>query len=83
MTDAAQHLLDEALKLSNSERGALARDLISSLEDAPYEPAEEVDAAWAEEIRRRVERVQAGQPGIPADEAIAEARAKLRERRGQ
>ena len=53
-----------------------------SLEDAPYDPAGEVEAAWAEEIRRRLERVRAGEPGIPAGDVIAEARAHLRERRG-
>ena len=83
MTDAAQHVLDEALRLSNEERAALARDLIVSLEDAPYDPAEEVEAAWADEIRRRVARVRAGEPGIPANDVLTEARARLRKRRGQ
>mgnify|MGYP000742822691 CR=1 FL=1 len=41
------------------------------------------DAPWAEEIRRRVADVRAGHPGIPADQVIEEARARLEERRGE
>ncbi len=83
MTNAAEHLLNEALKLTTRERAALARDLIASLEDQPLEPADEVEAAWAEEIQRRVERVRAGEPGIPADQVLQEARDRLKRRRGQ
>ena len=83
MTAAAQRLLEEVLKLPAEDRAALAHDLILSLEDEPYAPPEEVEAAWAEEIRRRVAEVRGGQPGIPADQVIDEARARLKERRGR
>lgn len=55
MADAAR-LLEEALALTADERAHIARHLIHSLEP------EDVDAAdaWNEEIRRRVDEIQAG-----------------------
>jgi len=54
--DAAQ-LLTEALRLSDEERAALAGELIQSLEK---EVDTDAEAAWAAEIRARLERVDAG-----------------------
>ena len=50
-------LLTLALELPPEERAALAERLIQSL-DSPVEDG--VDAAWSEEIRRRLERLDAG-----------------------
>ena len=58
MTDRAEHLLDEALKLSDSERAELATRLIQSLD---AEADSEVDAAWAAEIERRCAALDAGE----------------------
>ncbi|MBI1900394.1 MAG: addiction module protein [Planctomycetia bacterium] len=57
MTDTAARLLAEALNLSESDRGDLAARLIQSLEPSPDA---DVDSAWAEEIKRRVEDYHAG-----------------------
>ena len=57
MTKAAETLLHEAMKLEVSERAELASELLASLEG---EPEEEVEAAWAAEIQRRIERIEAG-----------------------
>lgn len=57
MTKAAETLLHEAMKLAVSERAELASELLASLEG---EPEEEVEAAWAAEIQRRIERIEAG-----------------------
>ena len=81
MTDAAQHLLDQALKLSHKERAALAADLLASL-DSGVDSQDEVDAAWAVEIRKRLERVRAGESGIPWESVQAEIEARLKERHG-
>ena len=59
MTAAAQRLLDQALKLSAEERATLARSLLSSLSEEVSEA--EADRAWGEEIRRRLERIEAGE----------------------
>jgi putative addiction module component (TIGR02574 family) len=53
----AKKLLAEALRLSEEERAALAGELIQSL-DHDVDP--DAEAAWSEEIRARLERVDAG-----------------------
>lgn len=45
--------------LARRSAAALAAELIHSL-DEPEEPAEEVETAWAEEIRQRLADVDAG-----------------------
>ncbi len=57
MTKAAQNLLEEALKLDVSERADLAAELLASLDG---EPDDQVEAAWAAEIQRRIDRIEAG-----------------------
>jgi len=57
MTRAARDLLEEALKLDVSERADLAAELLASLDG---EPEEQVEAAWAAEIQRRIDRIEAG-----------------------
>lgn len=70
-------LLDEALALSEDQRAALVNSTLAS------RPSPEVEAAWAQEIARRVEDVRSGSAElIPADQAIAEIRESLRTRRG-
>jgi putative addiction module component (TIGR02574 family) len=56
-TRLAEKLLEQALALSTEERGMLASRLIESLDD---EVDEDAEAAWAEEIRRRVEEIDLG-----------------------
>ena len=52
-----KQLLAEALQLPPEERAALAGELIQSLDT---EVDDEAEAAWSAEIRRRVERLEAG-----------------------
>lgn len=58
MTERAEHLLDEALKLSEAERADLAARLIQSLDP---DTDTEVDAAWAAEIERRCAALDSGE----------------------
>ena len=59
-------LVDEALRLPESDRAALAAALISSLDSAPEDAA----AAWDEEIRRRLDELDRGEVlTIPWEEA--------------
>jgi putative addiction module component (TIGR02574 family) len=64
----------QALKLSPEERAQLADRLIASLfED------KEVEDAWAAEVERRIDEIEAGRSKlIPAAEAIAKARAAVK-----
>lgn len=57
MTKTAETLLREAMKLDVAERAGLAAELLASLEG---EPEDEVQAAWATEIQRRIEQIEAG-----------------------
>jgi len=57
MMHEAQELLKKALALPEKERADLASTLIESLDDSLDENAE---AAWQEEILRRLEEVRSG-----------------------
>ena len=66
MTKAAENLLEQAMKLGVDERAELAAELLASLDG---EPEEDVEAAWAAEIQRRIERIEAGaEKFIPWDD---------------
>lgn len=69
----------EALELSSQERAQLARRLLVSLdEDVDDDPAE-VERAWEEEIRRRLQEVEAGTAElIPAEQVFSELRLRTR-----
>jgi len=57
MIQEAQELLKKALALPDKERADLAGSLIESLDNTVDEDAE---AAWQEEILRRLEEVRSG-----------------------
>jgi len=62
----------EAMKLSPEERADLADMLWLSVDSA-----EEVEAAWDEEIARRIRQIDAGEVEcVPWDTVMAELRAK-------
>ena len=58
MTDKAAKLLEEALQLSTEDRDEIAIELQESLE--PKDDPAEVEASWAEEIKRRIEDHEQG-----------------------
>ena len=78
-------LFEQAMKLSDAEREELADRLWqSTLPEVPGEVVspEEAEAAWAEEIARRVEAFERGEVQTrDAWEALEESRRKLREGR--
>lgn len=84
MTEKAQELLEQALKLATTERADLAARLLESL-DADVDDPAVVEREWREEIARRVQDLREGRvTPIPADEVFARARqelARLRARR--
>jgi len=57
MTQAAAAVLADALRLNDQARAELAVELIASL-DGPADA--DTDAAWADEIERRVASIEAG-----------------------
>ena len=63
-------LREEALRLPPAERAKLAAELFDSLDDADEEAvdAEEIEKAWNEEIRRRIEEIDSGKAEMISEE---------------
>jgi putative addiction module component (TIGR02574 family) len=76
MSPEVSELLKKALALPPEARAALAGSLLESLDD---EPADEgVEAAWSEEIKRRIEELDSGKvKPIPWEEARRQIAALL------
>jgi putative addiction module component (TIGR02574 family) len=67
----------EAFELTSRERAPLAHRLIVSLDDGAEDDPAHVERAWGDEIRRRVEEIDAGTAElIPAEDVFAELRAR-------
>ena len=74
-----EELFREAAGLPEAERAELAGKLLESIEG---EPEEGVEAAWAEEVERRVRQIEAGEvKTIPWEEVRAKLHARLNETR--
>lgn len=77
MSPEVTDLLKRALALPVDERAALANTLFESLEPAD----EAVQAAWDEEVARRIEDLKAGKSvTVPWEELHRELRAMVNER---
>jgi putative addiction module component (TIGR02574 family) len=71
MTSQVSELLEKALTLSTQERGMLIDRLVESLDDEPAEAG--VEAAWDEEIKRRVDDIRSGRvETIPGEQVLRE-----------
>jgi putative addiction module component (TIGR02574 family) len=76
MHRSVSDVFDAALALSEEDRAELAERLVASL-GAEVDP--EVEAAWATEIERRLQRIAAGQAtSLTMDEALARLRQAAR-----
>ena len=62
MSTDAERLLAELLKLPLPERADVVHRALASLDPADEASPEEVEAAWAEELDRRLAEVDAGAP---------------------
>ena len=68
-------LFQEASQLPEAERAELAGRLLESLHG---EPDDDVEAAWAEEVERRVRQIDSGEvKTIPWEEVRAKVYARL------
>ena len=75
MDTHAQQILQSALSLSPDDRVEIAESLILSLDE---QRAADIEAAWVEEIKRRIESIEKGQVElIPAHEVMREMRERL------
>ena len=77
MTTQAKVLTKQALALKPEERVELAETLLASVEGFA---SPEIEAAWREEIERRIKDFEEGrEQGIPSEVVFAKARALLDE----
>lgn len=75
MPDLVADLSAQAKALSPEERARLAEELLASLD--PHDM--DVEAAWDEVLRRRIDEVEHGSVQlVPADQAFAQVRRALR-----
>lgn len=73
MDTALRELEAAVMALPDSERARLAERLLSSLDRDP-----EVEEAWAQEIRKRVEQYRSGElTTVPAESVMKEARGRI------
>lgn len=69
MRPQVSELLEKALALSAQDRGLLIDQLIDSLDEGPHE--EGVEAAWADEVKRRVDDIRSGKVEmIPGEQVL-------------
>lgn len=81
MTEAGRTVLAEALDLPVSERADLAAELLASLRTADGASDDDVERLWADEIRRRVERVESDESAtVPWEDVRTEATRRLARR---
>ncbi|MFZ0771672.1 MAG: addiction module protein [Candidatus Sulfotelmatobacter sp.] len=73
LTPQVSEVLEKALALSTQDPGLIISRLIESLDEGPAE--EGAEAAWSDEIKRRVEEIQSGKvemiPGEEVDRRLA------------
>ena len=75
MSDLVEELSRKARALPPEERVRLAEELLATVQEVDAE----VDAAWDEEIRRRVAEIDSGTARlVPAEEIFAEIRRLLK-----
>jgi putative addiction module component (TIGR02574 family) len=71
MSASLKQIEEQARTLSAEERAKLAESMLESL----HVPVSEIEAAWAEEIERRVAAFDRGEiPAYAAEDVFAEAR---------
>lgn len=71
MTDLVDELARKARALSPEERVRLAEELLATVQEVDPQ----VEAAWDEEIKRRIEEIDGGKAKlIPAEDVFAEVR---------
>ena len=81
MTDVGRAVLAEALDLPASERADIAAELLASLRPPDEITNDELEQVWADEIRRRVERVRSGvSRTVPWEEVRTDAERQIAQR---
>jgi putative addiction module component (TIGR02574 family) len=76
LLNSFEEILRAALELPPNARAMLAGHLLESLDDPEQT---EIDAAWSEEIERRIRDIDEGKVKlIPGEEVVAELRSRFK-----
>ena len=76
MSDLTEELVQKARALPPEDRARLAEEMLASLHE---DGDSEIEAAWDEEIRRRIKEIESGTAKlIPAEEVFDEIRQMLK-----
>jgi putative addiction module component (TIGR02574 family) len=75
MTEEASDILKRALTLPAEARAAIASSLLESLDEGPAD--EGVEAAWSDEIKRRIEEIDSGKVQLIPYEEVRRRMAAL------
>ena len=80
MNKRVEHLVEEVRKLSLVERDELLMRLHLDLEGVSSDESQDaIEAAWAEEVKRRMEKAERGETvGVPHEQVMAELRGIVR-----
>ncbi|MEQ1696928.1 MAG: addiction module protein [Hyphomicrobiaceae bacterium] len=80
MNKRVTSIIEEARKLSLAEREELFLRLRAEFEDEGSDGTpEEIEAAWVEEVERRIDRAERGETTfVPAEEVHARLRERLK-----
>jgi putative addiction module component (TIGR02574 family) len=70
MDSTVESVLQDALRLPGEDRAEIAARLIASLDADSHESREDVEEAWAAEIERRCEALDAGTVGTRSWEEV-------------
>jgi len=66
-----EEVLAQAMQLSSRDRGRLIDELMESLDNEAADP--DLEEAWAQEIKRRIEDIRAGRVKlIPGEQVLRE-----------
>ena len=77
MTEDAERVKQQVLQLPEADRAELARLLIESVDESEDQAV--VEAAWDEELRRRVEQIEQGKSRLrSAHQVLEEVRDKYK-----
>jgi putative addiction module component (TIGR02574 family) len=75
MNTQAKQILQSALALDPDDRVEIAETLLLSLDD---DRAAEIEAAWAAEIKRRIESIDRGEAQmVPWEQVLQEMRERI------
>ena len=83
MTAGAKRVLHDGLELPKRQREEVVRGLIESLDQDERATTEEIEEAWAVEIKRRLDEIDSGKAKMIPGEQVLRPECQRNEQDGQ